>query len=184
MKNKLFAPLLTGFALALGATAAMNQSSMAQNNKYFCAVLNSTPTTFVRTPRGNLSMIRWVSYSVPDWQPVRRCLEVSARFQRFYDNDTLKSIGTGTVSKYPVLCAVSYSGDSCNKNNLLLTLPPGTDRHQALQKLLDLRALAAGRTIQLSGGKLATYDNGESYVNLEEFLKIAPVESGDIKPVE
>jgi hypothetical protein len=35
----------------------------------------------------------------------------------------------------------------------------------------------------MSGGKLATYLNGESYINLEELLKIAPVESGDIKPV-
>jgi hypothetical protein len=184
MKYQLFAPLLTGFALALGATAAMNQSSMEQNNKYFCAFLNSTPTTFVRTPRGNISMIRWVSYSTPDWQPVRRCQEVSARFQRFYDNDTLKSIGTGTVSNLPVLCAVRYSGDSCNNDNLLLTPPPGTDRQEALNKLLDLRALAAGRTIDMSGGKLATYVNGESYVNLEELLQIAPVEEGNIEPVE
>lgn len=184
MKAQFFAQLLTGFALALGATAAMNQPSMAQTNKYFCAVLNSTPTTFVRTQRGNISMIRWVSYTTQEWPPKRRCLEVSARFQRFYDSGTLKTIGTGTVNNQSVLCAVSSSGDYCTNNNVLLTLPPGSDRHEALQTLLDIRALASGRPLELSGSKLATYVNGESYVNIEELLQIAPVEEANIEPVE
>lgn len=185
MKLRLFAQILTSLAIALSAVATIPDPSKAESDKYFCAVLHSIPRTFVRTQRGNVAMISWVTQVSQEWFPVRRCVEVSKRFQRLHDNGTLRDIGTGIINGYPVLCGVRSQGNACNSRNLLVTLHPRADRYEAARNLLDIGTLASGRSLYLSGDrKLETYMNGENYYNLDVIEEIAPTVEEALTPVD
>ena len=54
--------------------------------------------------------------------------------------------------------------------SVLVTLPKGSDSSHILQQMLDLRARAAGKVIQLSGSQLVSYRNGDAYVNIDRLL--------------
>jgi hypothetical protein len=123
-------------------------------------------------------MIRWISnaFSGSNYTPQERCQNVTARFQRYNDNGKLKFIRTGTVNRYPVLCVADFQGGNCDSKAVLVTLKRGRDPQLVLQRLLDLRARAAGRVIQLSGSQVIFYHDGEAYVDIEKLIDIAAVE--------
>jgi hypothetical protein len=123
-------------------------------------------------------MIRWVSknFSSSRYTPQQRCQDVSARFQSFNDNGTLKFIRTGSVNRYPVLCVANSKGGNCASNAVLVTLRRGSDPQIVLERLLDLRARAAGRTLRLSGSQAVFYEQGEAYVDIEKLLNSSAVE--------
>jgi hypothetical protein len=183
---KTIIPLTMGCLLGLGAIAAFPDSIHAASNKYFCAVLQGKPRTWMRSPRGNIMMITWV-HSYGEYTALRRCVEVSKRFQRFEDNGTLKKVGTGIVNKHPVLCAVKQNGDRCHSGNVLVTLPSTMDRYSAARQLMDTQAWASGRNnISLNPGdeSVETYANRENYYDLSVIEKIAPVTNETLTPIE
>jgi len=186
-KRQLWTRILTGLTLALGAMATFNQPSNAGSNRYFCAVLNGTPRTYVRTLRGNIAMISWVEDFSGKYPPLSRCIEVSRRFDHFNSTRQLQYIGTGEVNNQPVLCAVRSQIGRCSSENLLVTLTPDRDRHETVQRMLNLYELVrTGETVLLNGGdrKLSTYVNGESYIDMQQLLEIAPVSDRQVTPVE
>jgi hypothetical protein len=163
--------LLLSAILAIESQSA--EPSLAQSSRKFsCAVVAGVPTTVVRTVRGNLPTIRWVKSFTGKYNSVnQRCQEVSTRLDRFNRDGKLKFIRTGNVNSYPVLCVdAGVSGNTCPMNSVLVTLPKGTDSSQVLQQMLDLRAHAAGKIIQLSGSQLVHYRNGDAYVNIDRLL--------------
>ncbi|WP_310487921.1 COP23 domain-containing protein, partial [Chamaesiphon sp. VAR_69_metabat_338] len=140
----------------LGATLAMTSQSWqpsraTPSRKFSCESIGGTPTTVVKTVRGNLPMIHWVRSFTGKYNNIsQRCDEVSNRLGRFNRDGKLKYIRTGNVNTYPVLCVdAGVSGNTCPKSSVLVTLPKGTDSAQILQQMLDLRARASGRIIQL-----------------------------------
>jgi hypothetical protein len=151
MKVRLFCSAASVSAIALLSTATIAQPSYAEGDTFFCGTINDVPVTFVQTSRGEIPMIRWVSndFSSVSYTPMRRCQDVSAKFQRFSDNGTLKLITTGIVNGYPVLCLASYPGGKCNNNTVILTLKIGSDSQVVLERLLNLRARAARKPIKL-----------------------------------
>ncbi len=172
-------PLIRKFAgvFLLGSILAIVpqsiQSSQAQPNRMFrCELVGRLPTTVVKTVRGNIPMIHWVNSFTGKYNNInQRCHEVSARLDRFNRDRKLKFIRTGNVNSYPVLCVdVGVSGNTCPKTSVLVTLRKGTDSSQMLQQLLDLRARASGRIIQLSGEQLVRYRDGDAYVNIDRLL--------------
>ena len=66
--------LLTGLVVSNSITALFCQPSRAESNSFFCGTFNTQPVTFDRTPRGNISMMHWVSnnYFPPPWTAQRR----------------------------------------------------------------------------------------------------------------
>jgi Circadian oscillating protein COP23 len=161
----------------LGMTIAIDpywsQSSQAQpSRKFRCELMNGAPTTVVKTVRGSIPMIHWVKSFTGQYNNLdRRCNEVSSRLDRFNRDGKLKFIRTGNVNSYPVLCVdAGVSGNTCAKTSVLVTLPKGTDSAQILQQMLDLRARASGRIIQLSGDQLVRYREGDAYVNIDLLL--------------
>jgi len=168
---QLLTQALVGFAFAIGATVTFSQPSHARDpDKFFCGMSNGQPTTIARTSRGNTPIIRWVDDSFPPpWTPARRCEEISARFQRFYRNGLLNYIKAGWSNRQPVLCVAAYKGGACLSNGVLVTLKSGSNPQQVLARLQDRRALASGRTIQLSSDLFSTVD-GEMYFNIGGFL--------------
>jgi Circadian oscillating protein COP23 len=162
---------LLGMILAIDPQ--WSQPSQAQpSRKFSCELMNGTPTTVVKTVRGNIPMIHWVKSFTGRYNNIdRRCNEVSSRLDRFNRDGKLKFIRTGNVNSYPVLCVdAGVSGNTCAKNSVLVTLPKGTDSAQILQQMLDLRARASGRIIQLSGEQLVRYRDGDAYVNIDLLL--------------
>lgn len=150
---------LTTFA----TTATLNQPSYAESPTFDCGKSNGVPTTFVHTQDGKkLPVIRWVSKYFTGLTPQQRCLRVSRRFQRSYDNGTLKYIKTGMYNRQPVVCAVAEKNAACTDTTLLFTLKPGSDPNAIVRQLFDRRALAAGNVTNQSGG-----DTSNDPVNID-----------------
>lgn len=174
MKLQLFAQALAGTALALGATATITQPSYAES-KFYCDTSNDVPVTMVSTSRGNEPMIRWVSqdFVSSGYSPEQRCQEVSNRFQRAYENQTLRYIRTGMINNYPVLCIARREGEDCSKSRLIVTFKHNTNPEVILQQLRNFRTRVTGRPLELSKrngtGGFFTFE-GETYVNLREIL--------------
>lgn len=175
MKLRLFVQTLSAMAIALSATANITHPSYAQSKKFDCGMSSNGPATLVRTSRGNIPIIRWVNNAFPPpWTPQQRCEEISARFQRFYNNGTLKFLRGGRLRGQPVLCVASYKGGPCLPNGVLVTLKPGTDPQLTLARLSDFRAGGSGRPIQLSGsrntGAEVSYVNDAAYLDVEKLI--------------
>lgn len=174
VRPKLFTQILSGTALALGATATMAQPSYAES-KFYCDTSNDVPVTMVSTSRGNEPMIRWVSqdFISSGYTPEQRCQEVSNRFQRSYENQTLRYIRTGTINNYPVLCIARREGEACSKSRLIVTFKQDTNPEVILQQLRDFRTRVTGRPLELSkrNGTSGFFAfKGETYVNMHEIL--------------
>ncbi|MBW4495544.1 MAG: COP23 domain-containing protein [Oscillatoria princeps RMCB-10] len=148
MKLQSLTTILTAAALAIGATASLQRPSQAQNTTFQCGVWVNGPNagvavTYARTPRGVVPIINWVSdhFSDSGYTPMRRCLEVTSRFQSAYNNGTLNYITTGVKNGQPVVCVTSASNGPCS--SILFTLKPGTDASRTLQAIFDIQNMGA-----------------------------------------
>jgi Circadian oscillating protein COP23 len=170
--RKLSPILLIGSILSIGSTPCVQAGQDRVNRKFSCERIDGIPTTVVKSVRGRIPMIRWVkSFSGRYHSVKQRCTEVSARLDRFNREGKLKFIRTGNVNTYPVLCVdTGVSGNTCPNTSVLVTLPKGTDSGQILQQMLDLRARASGRMINLNGGQLVRYQDGDAYVSIDQLL--------------
>jgi Circadian oscillating protein COP23 len=173
MRQKVFGQVLTGLTrlfsitvlISATVTALGNQPSYAAGTSFFCGKSKyqnrTVPGTYARTQDGKqILMLRWISDDSfpPPWTAQQRCYEVSRRFQRSYDNGTLKYLTAGIIKKQSVVCAIANQGDVCTDSNLLFTLKPGTKPSAILAKLMDRRGLVAGRVLNESGGDELTID--------------------------
>ena len=153
MSLRLFARALAGVAKVFGiasmtafATAGiLNQPSYAGGTRFYCDQISGVPVTFARTQDGRkMPVLYWATTKnsfPPPWTPVRRCEEVSRRFQINFDNGTLKFINAGTLLKQPVVCGAIRKDDPCTYNTLLFTLKRTSDPKSVLTNLLDRREL-------------------------------------------
>jgi Circadian oscillating protein COP23 len=151
-------------------SVTINQPSHASSPTFYCAKNKGLPKTYVRgQDRFPKPIISWVTSVSPELTAFERCKQVSQRFQRSYDNGTLQIITNGTVNGYPVVCAVANTYDNCTQNNMLFTLPKGSDSKEVVERLLDHNALVAGRIITQNN------DKSKVFVNFARYL-------GNIKP--
>ncbi len=170
MNNTFLAKILTGFAITLGVTTINTQSSMAQNNKYTCAQLNGNYQTFLKTTRGNIPMISWVSDNWSELTPKERCITVSQRFQTYSDAGLLRYLRTGNANNQRVICAAQFRGGECSINNVLITLKSDQNAGKVLEELLNLRRRTGAEGIRLSG-EVSSYDQGEFYIDMDKFVE-------------
>lgn len=167
---------LAGLATAIAA--AFPQPSLAQNSnrsQFFCGMSNGQPATFVRNHRKRTAevIIRWVDNSFPPpYDAQTRCEKVSARFQQFYDNNTLEYLKAGRLNGQSVLCVAANKGGPCLPNGVLVTLKPDTDPQRTMQRLRYSQGGAdGGRPVELSGENDGiSYINGEAYLDMRQFL--------------
>ncbi|MDF5718086.1 MAG: COP23 domain-containing protein [Rhizonema sp. NSF051] len=116
-------------------------------SKFFCGINKAVPTTLIKTSRGEIPLISWISAS--DFTNKSRCQEVSARFQKSYENGTLNYLTAGTLNGQPAICTGDRKNAPCTDSTLLFTLKRGTDPQKTLQALLDHRVHTVGGTISL-----------------------------------
>ncbi|PZV17276.1 MAG: hypothetical protein DCF22_03685 [Leptolyngbya sp.] len=118
---------------------------ISNRDYFFCGQSSQgSPTTFVNTPTGNISLIRWVShyFNHSGYNPTVRCQEVSQRFNRFYNQGILNFVTTGIVNNQPVVCVASEMGGPCQ--GVLFTLKSGQNVPRTIQQLFDVRVGASG----------------------------------------
>lgn len=149
-----------------------SQPSYARPSKFYCAVLNGVPRTWVRTSRGKEQLIRWVvkDFSASGFTPLKRCIAVSARFRRFHDNGNLYITSRDNVNGYPVLCIINRKYGGCSPKDILITLRPGSDKARVLKRILAVRRTASNKPVELSGSKCVTYRNGEFYLDVKALV--------------
>jgi len=124
-------------SLALGISID-KFSSISTETNFFCGKLNDVYTTFVRSQTGNFPVIEWVSEN-NFWSTEQRCIQVSRRFQNFYERDMLRYITHGQLNGQSVLCATGERGGVCNSTNMLFTIAPNIDPESVLKNLVRVR---------------------------------------------
>lgn len=162
---------LSAMPWASFANATFSQASYGEQ-RFTCD--ESQVSTLVQSHWGELPMIRWSDDSFPPpYTPLERCREVTARFNRFNNNGTLKYMSSGTVKNSPVICVAGYKGGDCLPDGLLITLKYGRDPNIALKRILDRRVWATSESVQLSDENedgLISEVAGKVYVDVEVLL--------------
>lgn len=168
MKNNLLLRIIAGLAVGTGMLN-ISTTAKASSEQYSCMEVAGIHGIYSNNHRGKINMINFTRDVSEEWSLEKRCEEVAKRFQRFHDSGVLRFIGAGYVNTEPVLCAVVETGELCDSNNVLVTLPPNTDPVEGARRLMDTRSLAVGRVISVNGkeGKLEKYVDGNVYYDLD-----------------
>jgi Circadian oscillating protein COP23 len=137
-----------------------------QESKFVCDTTSNVPATVVQSSQyGNVTLIKWQSdhFAQSGFSPDSRCHQVSSRFQKYYQQGTLKFFTTGLINRQSVICAVATQNSPCNQENLLYTLKPGSDPNQTLKQLLNIRSRATSNPLNEAGSRI--------YVEFDSLLK-------------
>ncbi|MBD2355632.1 hypothetical protein H6G41_13565 [Tolypothrix sp. FACHB-123] len=169
MKFRFFiqALLLSLLVFCVTIALSLKQPTYAGETTFYCGKSKGVPVTFARTQDGRkVPMVRWSSnnYFPPPWTAQRRCQEVSRRFQKNYDNGTLRNIKTGTLRGELVICAAKSQNSACTDSTLLFTLKRGANSSLTVRKLFDRRGLAAGNVLSESADDSMNIDF-DAYLN-------------------
>jgi hypothetical protein len=164
MKLRSLPHILTVASIALGAVT-ISQPTYGEGTSFFCGACDGVPITFARTAKGYIPVIRWVSeqFSSSGYTPQKRCQEVSARFQTYYNSGTLNYITAGRMNGQPVVCVADRAGGRCS--GLLFTLKPGSDANSTVRQLFDIRNRGAGPLEEVYA---------RIYINMNDYLNTQP----------
>lgn len=179
MKLPALTTVISATAIALTATVTVQLPSLAIDpvnppppvSRFYCDQSGIFPVTKVRIERGVIPVIRWQSDfgGRVGYTPWRRCVEVSGRFNKFYQEGTLNYLTTGVVNNQPVICVAKQDGAPCAGILFTLNLENRRDASRVLQQIFDIRDKAAAPLNESASSRL--------YIDMQEFLKTAPVES-------
>ncbi|MGB8697930.1 MAG: COP23 domain-containing protein [Thermosynechococcaceae cyanobacterium] len=168
---------LSAASLLAGATlfsAMVPGSAQASDVKFTCGTSRGVPATMAQTSRGSIPIIRWVSYAFGgDYTPLYRCQVVSPKFQKYYADGKLNFVKPGWANSQPIVCVANSKEGTCSW--VLFTLKQGSDPWVTLQRLMDVRVQAGPPLNESSAG--AGSANSGQYIDMNEFLNTAPVES-------
>lgn len=140
---------------------------------YHAASGERLPTTYARTSRGKIAVIRFKTqyFKGSGYDPLRRCEEIAPRFDKAYHNGSLKLLTNGRINSQPVICTTYEYNGGCE--TLLITLRPKDDPQKILIGLTDtLNGRQRGGVIHNSSGKQWYYRVDD----IDKFLATAPVE--------
>lgn len=115
------------------ATQAGVESS---DSKYYCGLSSDgTPTTFVKSDRGDIALVPWESdyFQKFGYTREQRCQAVSTKFQQTHEQGILNYLTIGEINNLPVICASSSLGTGCQE--ALFTLQPDRNVAVALQEI-------------------------------------------------
>ncbi|WP_204105716.1 MULTISPECIES: COP23 domain-containing protein [Spirulina sp. CCY15215] len=168
MKLKTVAHLLTAGVMTLGAVSIAQAPSHAADVNFQCKVNVNTglPTTYAVFPdNSHKPVVRWYSdyFSGSGYTPMRRCQEVSARFQNFYNSGRLDYITTGYINGQAVVCVASAHGRPCAGDTVLFTLKPGSNATSTIQRLFNISTGASDVLYE-------SEDDLGPYIDFNQFL--------------
>jgi Circadian oscillating protein COP23 len=170
--------LVMGTAL-MGAIAPAHAGDTKNDAKFLCGTSKGAPATVALTSRGYVPVVRWSSnfFGRSGFTPQTRCKIVSAKFQQYYQNGTLNYLTTSTQNRQPVICVAASKGGPCS--GVLFTLKPTSNPMATLRLLMNVRTQAGGAVVlnESTGGSLPSAPDDERYLDMQEFLQTAAVES-------
>ena len=169
------ASIISAFYCGASGSAAPISATAPTTVKFVCARQEGRLATVVKTKKGNVPLVIWDStlFTGSGYSPVTRCQQVTKRFQNLHRSGKLKYLTAGQVKNLPVICATVRTTESCNLNNLLFTLRPGTAPQGILQKLNDIRNRVAKNTvIEESGSTITPNPSTTNSVDMEDWLKV------------
>ncbi len=128
--------VLAGAIASCNRTESPNDTAGSTDSKYYCGQgSDGTPTTFVKTDRGNLPLLRWESdyFKKFGYTREQRCQAVSAKFEQVYEGGILNYVTIGNINNLPVICAASSLGAGCEES--LFTLQADRNAAVALEEI-------------------------------------------------
>ena len=182
MKLKAFATV-TVITFLVVLCSFLPSTANSQSKSFYCGSYtrpdqSKVPATIAVSPRGTMIPLfiwssKWAASA--GWTPQKRCVEVSARFRNSYANGSLRFIRTGMVNGLKVICAASYRGGACPRQNVLITLRPGNNQESAegiLKDFTDLRRKvgAGGKPLEFSAN-LLSYNSSDLYLDVTNYFK-------------
>ena len=145
MKLASLTNVLVAGAIALGATATINQPSQAESRPgFYCDTSGNKPVTVYTNFKGvSEPWIRWTSNYFRDagYNKLTRCQDVSHRLETYRRDRDLKFITVGKMNGQNVICTANQVNGRCER--LILTLKPSEDGVQALNNILAWRQAGA-----------------------------------------
>ncbi|HEY9874262.1 MAG TPA: COP23 domain-containing protein [Candidatus Obscuribacterales bacterium] len=162
---------------ALSATVALSQSSENESVQFTCGQSydpgsgKRVPTTFAWASRGKIAFVSWKSQVFKGYSPLRRCQEVSPKFQKAYENGTLNYLTNAIQGGQRVICSVRTTDSACD--TVLFTLKRDDDTRNVLQQLNDILDGTAEGPVEQNG---SARDKIYIRVDMQRFLQTAPVE--------
>ncbi|MBW4620211.1 MAG: COP23 domain-containing protein [Cyanosarcina radialis HA8281-LM2] len=145
---------LSGVVALSSVGTILSAPSYAESVNFRCDTSGSLPTLVARSEETGRTtpIIRFFSEYFADsgYNSYERCYQVAGRFQDAFNEGRLDFLTVGIVNRQKVVCA-TYSGGSCNSSNVLFTLKSGADAADTLQRLFNVRDLAAGPLFESTG---------------------------------
>jgi hypothetical protein len=186
------------FGLLMLTSGCKGDSNAATKPNFYCGnaqyLGKNAPATIVYNPSANkdFTIIIWKPdnyYFGNQWNPQKRCDQVSRRFQDIYDRDGLQYI-TATVASWisdrevSVVCGLKSNSATCNQDDLLFTLETKDEPYAVLDDLMKIRqepehnaALTRGVNDSKNSSK-----KQQVFYDLSEILKVEKSPTQQSKP--
>lgn len=145
-------PLVTCFTLTPAISSEIPRNAIAQSSagstSFDCISLDSGYATIAIAASGKktnpLITYNNPAFSASGYSPQVRCEQISKRLEEAVaeNGGKLKNLllVADDFKGYDVICYVNDDQSHCNKNNLLITLPPGTNSTEFLATFLNVSA--------------------------------------------
>lgn len=164
--------------------AKPSYSELAPGQKgFYCDTSTGVPTTIYQNSQGDREpWIKWESNNFHDYDPLKRCQEVSGRLETYRKNKGLKYITVGKMNNEQVICTASQVNGRCK--GLIYTLKPGQDAVATLNKLLAWREGQAGVTSLSENAPIPYIDvSGRiEYDSDTPTINVAPIKTPEVVP--
>ncbi len=182
MKLNYFIGITTKISLIFSSLFILDSyPALATSVKFECADRAIAAVTPDAERTSSLISFNFDYFSSSGYSPEVQCNVVAERLnQALTENgESLNNfyLTTGIVNRLPVICYVFNIGEPCNSQNVLLTVPLGTNANQVLEDMLGIRQSAGGpfferseSSISLNFGK---YIQQQLYGN-DQLLRIRP----------
>ena len=146
--------ILAGVTVLSGIVTTNQPSYSSTGTRFSCERKGGEYFTFLRTEDSKkYQVMKFASTDFPPpYNKIRnRCEEISSRFQRSYDNGTLKKIIVGTLNNQPVVCAVKYQYNVCDRTNLLFTLTSKAKGKDIANRLFNIADKDSRKVLTANG---------------------------------
>jgi hypothetical protein len=105
----------------------------------YCGRDGGTPATVIDNGSKIVVLIRWTRDFSPEWNPQKRCEQVSRKIQQNLESGALVEIVPARANGYPVVCAAPNTVDSvdytCPDAQILITLRPEDNANSFIDQI-------------------------------------------------
>ena len=163
--------------LTFGLVVAAIQPAIAERaqGRIYCSQDGNTPTTVIDNGSRTIGLVRWTRDFSPEWNPQKRCEQVSKKFAQNQESGVLVEIVPARANGLPVLCAsqgkVNSAEYTCPDAQILMTLRSEDDASNFIDKLWELNTGKSSQSIEHASG--LTRVNGVSNLNFSLFQRFA-----------